>query len=673
MSLLNILMAVVAGIAVHAGIAHGAVGLSRRPRDRTNIAFAVAALAVAVGAIAVIAMYSAESAEEHAAIMKWLLFPSSVTWTVAVVWLVAEYTGVRPVRFLGGLTAGFAAMIVIDLVLPLGLLHDRVGHLHVSGTGGPHVMLGEGVSPHSLNLITTGLTVVAVGFLFYTLVKVYRRGERGKAAYLGTAVVLFALTLLVDTLTDYGVLANFYTSQLFFAGVMLVTSIALRRESLRGEAELRRYRTELESQVSARVEELDRANEQLAGEARVRRLAEDALRRRVADLDALRRLSQTLAERQDLGTTLQRATEQIAALFGACSATVHLAQDGQVVSEARGDEGSAAGAAAGLFPGAPLFREAVGRRAVVVADPARQALPPELAERLAATGARELLVAPMTARTATVGVLVVARDVGGPRFSDSETELAQTVADTLAAAVESDWLHQRETREAAVRERQHLARELHDAVTQTVYSASLIAEALPEVWERDPDEGRRTLGSLRQLVSGALAEMRTLLFELRPGALRSATLDGLLERLGVALSGQIQAPVEVTVDEEVAVPVDVKIALYRVAQEAFSNIAKYARARKVTAFLKADAAGAVLRVTDDGRGFDPSSVAPERMGLRIMRERLDQIGASVEVDSAPGRGTSIVVAWPREADGGPAAGEEGGRERLEAHSSDDRR
>ena len=97
-----------------------------------------------------------------------------------------------------------------------------------------------------------------------------------------------------------------------------------------------------------------------------------------------------------------------------------------------------------------------------------------------------------------------------------------------------------------MRERQHLARELHDAVTQTIYSATLIADALPEVWEREPDEGRRSLVTLRRLVHGALAEMRTLLFELRPGALREAPLDTLLERLGAALSGQIQVPVDVT-------------------------------------------------------------------------------------------------------------------------------
>jgi signal transduction histidine kinase len=347
--------------------------------------------------------------------------------------------------------------------------------------------------------------------------------------------------------------------------------------------------------------------------------------------------------------------------------------DDQAVPAAADEGLPTASAPSEPFPDAPLFREAVERREVVlVPDPAREDLPPDLVERAAAARARVLLIVPMTARSATVGVFTVARDGSGPTFSESDSRLAQTVADTLAAAVENEWLHQREKREAAVRERRHLARELHDAVTQTIYSASLIADALPEVWERDVDEGRRTLTTLRHLVRGALAEMRTLLFELRPGALSSATLDTLLERLGVALSGQIQSPVNVSVEETVAVPEDVKIALYRVAQEAFSNIAKYARARRVTASLKADAAGAVLRVADDGRGFAPTSVTPERMGLRIMRERLDQIGASLDVDSAPGRGTTVVVTWRRDADDRPEIGEEGGREQLEAHSSDDR-
>ena len=184
-------------------------------------------------------------------------------------------------------------------------------------------------------------------------------------------------------------------------------------------------------------------------------------------------------------------------------------------------------------------------------------------------------------------------------------------------------------------------------MTQSIYSASLIAEALPAVWKREPDEGLRTLETLRRLVRAALAEMRTLLFELRPATLDAAPLDTLLQRLGDSLGGQAQIPVDIHVDEDVSLPRDVKLVFYRVAQEAFSNIGKHARATRVTAVVGAQGGGAMLTVRDDGNGFDPGAVSGDHMGLRIMRERLDRVEASLAVDSAPGRGTTVTVVWPR--------------------------
>ena len=184
-------------------------------------------------------------------------------------------------------------------------------------------------------------------------------------------------------------------------------------------------------------------------------------------------------------------------------------------------------------------------------------------------------------------------------------------------------------------------------MTQTIYSAALIAEALPGLWERDPDAGRSSLVRLRRLVRGALAELRMLLFELRPEALDAAPLGALLDRLGEALAGQIQVPVTIRAAGDLALPRAAKLVFFRVTQEAFSNIAKHARATAVDVECVADSDGAVsLSVRDDGVGFDPGAVGPDRMGLRIMRERLDGVGASLDVDSAPGRGTTITAVWP---------------------------
>lgn len=198
---------------------------------------------------------------------------------------------------------------------------------------------------------------------------------------------------------------------------------------------------------------------------------------------------------------------------------------------------------------------------------------------------------------------------------------------------------------AAIEERSRLARDLHDAVTQTIYSAALIAEALPQVWERSPDEGRRNLTKLRQLVRGALAEMRALLFELRPSALEYAELETLLRQLADALIGQTRVMVQIEIAGQAEPPAEVKVAFYRIAQEAFNNIAKHAGADQVKLTLQQWPNRADLLIIDNGRGFDPQHTSADRMGLIIMRERAQSISADLALNSAPGQGTQLRLAW----------------------------
>jgi two-component system nitrate/nitrite sensor histidine kinase NarX len=265
----------------------------------------------------------------------------------------------------------------------------------------------------------------------------------------------------------------------------------------------------------------------------------------------------------------------------------------------------------------------------------------------ASEGFGHVLAAPLRATSGPAGALIIARDAGGGPFSPDEQQLAHTAGEALTAVIEIDRLYRQAQRQAAAEERQALARDLHDAVTQSIYSATLIAEALPALWERDPAEGAQNLERLRRLVRAALAEMRTLLFELRPAALSSAPLDTLFERLGDALGGQTDIVVDIHVDPALDLPPDVKTVFYRVTQEAFSNIAKHARASRVSARVFAGDGIATLTVQDDGRGFDPHSVpGGGHMGLRIMNERLARIAGTLTVHSAPGVGTTITAAWP---------------------------
>jgi signal transduction histidine kinase len=143
--------------------------------------------------------------------------------------------------------------------------------------------------------------------------------------------------------------------------------------------------------------------------------------------------------------------------------------------------------------------------------------------------------------------------------------------------------------------------------------------------------------------------MRALLLELRPGALSELPLSDSLRQLAEAISGRTSLEVVVTVDGEPdgPLPPEVQVALYRIAQEALNNVAKHAQARNAKLALHYQAEGALdLRIGDDGRGFDPSRIPAGHLGIGIMRERAQAIGASLRVDSLQDQGTRVVVQWP---------------------------
>jgi len=240
-------------------------------------------------------------------------------------------------------------------------------------------------------------------------------------------------------------------------------------------------------------------------------------------------------------------------------------------------------------------------------------------------------------------------------FSETEQRLLSALAQRAGLAIQNARLYEQAQQAATLEERQRLARELHDAVTQTLFSTALIAEVLPDLWRADPDEGRKRLAELRRLTRGALAEMRTLLIELRPGALTELPLGDLLRQLGEAVAGRTRLEVTSSVEgAPVALPPGVQVAVYRIAQEALNNVVKHAQARQAMLSLAYQPDGGLrLRVADDGRGLPagPAAVASPtkgpagHLGLSIMRERADAIGAHLTLHSRPGGGTAVDVSW----------------------------
>jgi len=218
----------------------------------------------------------------------------------------------------------------------------------------------------------------------------------------------------------------------------------------------------------------------------------------------------------------------------------------------------------------------------------------------------------------------------------NEIEHRQKAEEALAAKAVED---------AITAERSRLARDLHDAVTQTLFSASLIAEVLPEIWAMDEAEARKSTEELRQLTRGALAEMRTLLLELRPAALTQARFPDLIKQLSEAVIGRARLPVRLDVTGDYEMPPNVKVAFYRVAQESLNNIMKYARATQVEIQLIMECCDVHMEIKDNGIGFDQTAIRPTSLGMRIMHERADAIHAHLEISSRPGQGTLVSLEW----------------------------
>jgi signal transduction histidine kinase len=260
------------------------------------------------------------------------------------------------------------------------------------------------------------------------------------------------------------------------------------------------------------------------------------------------------------------------------------------------------------------------------------------------TDCRACLAVPLIVRDDVYGV--IAFYFCEPRaFGDEDVGLASSFGDQAALAIENARLREQMERSAVAAERSRLARELHDSVTQSLFAASLQAEALLRTPDPTSPRARSSLQEVQRLTRGALAEMRTLLLEMRPGALAQSPLEDLLEHVVQATEARTRIGVKLAVADPRPLPPDVTVALYRIAQEALNNMVRHSQARKAWVTLKSSDDAVELVVGDDGRGFDSATVGPEQLGLRIMRERAEAVGAGLRIDSQIRHGTVVTATW----------------------------
>lgn len=258
----------------------------------------------------------------------------------------------------------------------------------------------------------------------------------------------------------------------------------------------------------------------------------------------------------------------------------------------------------------------------------------------------ERLAVPLAVRDEVFGAIVLS-DHDRHAWHDEDLSVATTFADQVALAVENARLRGRVERAAAAAERLRLARELHDSVTQSLFAASLKADVVAETCAAPTPRVAQALEDLRNLTRGALAEMRTMLLEVRPDALVRTPLGELLKHLADAARGRARIAVDLSANGVRTLPDTVHVTFYRVAQEALNNVIRHAGASSAGIELT-DGGAVVLRVADDGAGFDPATATPGRLGIVSMRERAASVGADLTIETSPGHGTVVTLTWPRE-------------------------
>jgi signal transduction histidine kinase len=292
---------------------------------------------------------------------------------------------------------------------------------------------------------------------------------------------------------------------------------------------------------------------------------------------------------------------------------------------------------------------------VVIADvrggtPEAAMLRDSLGDQILKAGAtviRSLMLVPLVARGQIIGVLAVTNGLPAA-FEVRETSLALGIARQAAVAIENARLHERAQQAAVVEERQRLSRELHDSVTQALYGISLYAEAAGRALTNgDVQPAADNLQEIRDTTQEALGEMRLLLFELRPPLLQErglaaalrARLQGVETRAGLVTQFDCQTEERLSPEKEQE--------LYRIAQEALNNVLKHAHAGRVEVHLAIAEGDATLEVVDDGGGFESSFSGGYGLGLRGMYERVERLGGTLRIESAPGAGTRVQVHVPR--------------------------
>lgn len=412
----------------------------------------------------------------------------------------------------------------------------------------------------------------------------------------------------------------------------------------------------LAAEVEQRTREVRQVNEQLRQDILARKRLEQELeaqvRARTQELASLLEISSKVGSTLELEELLEVILDELKQVVDYSSARISFLEKGQVE----------VGAVRGSSPGAPkkgdilpltnaiVDRVVMQGQTVMIGDthadqpPAREYRAQfDDTDPWSAEAPRSYLALPLRVKGRVVGALGLDHqrpDSYGPK----QVELASAFANQVATAIENAQLFAGSRKLAVVEERNRLARELHDSVTQLLYSLTLFAEAARRaVAAGDQRLADEHLSRLRETARQSLKEMRLLVYQLRTSPLEGHGLSEALEARLDAVEKRAGVAAELSVEGVARLNAQAQDELYWIAQEALNNALKHSGADQVSLRLIVAEGGAEFVVKDNGGGFDPHATRPGGMGLGGMAERVGRLGGSLEIDSAPGSGTRLIV------------------------------
>jgi signal transduction histidine kinase len=372
-----------------------------------------------------------------------------------------------------------------------------------------------------------------------------------------------------------------------------------------------------------------------------RELLEEEVAQRTRELMSLYEIARLYVSSEDINEVAEESLKIVLNTLRAQSGLIHLVNpNGQLVNVVA-HMGMDPGLLAGFEyqPDSSRWQQISqsGKPILVLNLPGRDDLPSAFAR----SGFQSSLASPIRTSNTTLGAVTIFYE-GDPQVTEEDLNLINLIADQIGMVIDRSMLRQKAKQAAVMEERQRLARELHDSVTQSLYSLTFMADGLRGLAEQQAwEQVQQQLAFMQDISQQALKEMRLLIYELTPSSIEQQGLVKMLQQRLSYVEQHAGMKTQLKIEGEIHLPLSMQISIYRIAQEALNNIIKHAHAKHVEVLLSSRQERLLIQIKDDGTGFDLALIPSGGMGLNNMAEHVNQLGGTLKIASSLGKGAVI--------------------------------